>query len=310
RVMNYRNITAVIPVSQLTELAANDAVFAIEPANERVRLDEAQGQTAARNLRGNSPSGPGYLSWLASKGLNSSQFGSFVVEVADDATSITGHPDLPTSRVVFQNNPTNQTGAQGGHGFLNTNIIGGFNSGTGTAFEDALGFNYGLGIAPFARMGSTAIFGPGSSSGTIWENDAYGLSARISSNSWGFTNIFQQPIARYDTNAQAYDRIVRDAQSGVAGNQQMIVVFAAGNSGSGANTVGSPGTAKNVITVGASENVRQTGTDGCGIDNTGADSANDITSFSSRGPVNSSGGDGRVKPDIVAPGTHIEAGVP
>src|SRR5215510_14146964 len=305
RVMKYRNITVVIPASQLTELAASDGVFGIEEAGERVRLDEAQGQIVAGNLSGNSPSGPGYLSWLASKGFNSSQFGSFVVEVADDATSITGHPDLPSSRVVFQNNPTNQTSAQGGHGFLNTNIIGGFNSGTGSAFEDANGFNYGLGIAPFARMGSTAIFGPTGFSSTSWENTAFGQGARISSNSWGFTNLFS-----YDSNAQEYDRIVRDAQSGVAGNQQLIVDFAAGNAGSAANTVSSPATAKNVITVGASENVRQSGTDGCGIANTGADSANDIISFSSRGPVNSAGGDGRIKPDIVAPGTHIEAGVP
>ncbi len=103
---------------------------------------------------------------------------------------------------------------------------------------------------------------------------------------------------------------MRDAQTGTAGNQQLTVVFAAGNDGSGANTVSSPGTAKNVITVGAGENVRQTGTDGCGIANSGADSANDIIGFSSRGPVNSTGGDGRIKPDIVAPGTHIEAGVP
>ena len=71
-----------------------------------------------------------------------------------------------------------------------------------------------------------------------------------------------------------------------------------------------PGTAKNIITVGAGENVRQTGTDGCGISNTGADNANDVIGFSSRGPVNSSGGDGRTKPDIMAPGTHIEAGIP
>jgi hypothetical protein len=307
RVMNYRNITAVVPTSQLTELAKSDGVFAIEEAGERVRLDEAQGQIVAGNLSGASPTGPGYLNWLASKGFTSSQFGSFVVEVADDATSITGHPDLPSSRIVFQNNPTNQTGVQGGHGFLNTNIIGGFNSGTGSAFEDANGFNYGLGIAPFARMGSTAIFGNGSATGTTWENTAYGQGARISSNSWGFTGAAAR---KYDSNAQAYDFIVRDAQSGAAGNQQMIVVFAAGNSGSAANTVSSPGTAKNIITVGASENVRQTGTDGCGIANSGADSANDIISFSSRGPVNSTGGDGRVKPDIVAPGTHIESGVP
>ncbi|HKQ78996.1 MAG TPA: S8 family serine peptidase [Blastocatellia bacterium] len=305
RVMNYRNITTVIPASQLTKLAASDDVFAIEQATESVRLDEAQGQIVAGNLSGVSPTGPGYLSWLASKGFDSSQFGSFAVNVADDAFSLTGHPDLPNTRIAFQNNPTSQSGAQGGHGFLNSHIIGGFNNGTGSAFEDASGFNYGLGIAPWARVGVTAIFGPSAFSPTSWENTAYGQGARISSNSWGFPSLL-----RYDANAQEYDRIVRDAQSGVAGNQQLIVVFAAGNSGSAANTVSSPGGAKNVITVGASENFRQTGTDGCGIANAGADSANDIISFSSRGPVNSTGGDGRVKPDIVAPGTHIEAGVP
>jgi hypothetical protein len=310
RAPTYRNITAVVPASQLTELAMSDGVFAIEEAVERRLLDEAQGQIVAGNLSGNSPTGPGYLSWLAGKGFNSSQFGSFVVNVVDDAYSLTGHPDLPSARIAFQNNPSNQSGAQGGHGFLNSHIIGGFNSGTGSANEDANGFNYGLGIAPWARMGVTAIFGSGSASSSAWENTAYGQGARISSNSWGFQTQSGGPVADYDSNSQTYDRIVRDAQTGVTGLQQMIVVFAAGNDGSGSNTVSTPATAKNVITVGASENVRQTGTDGCGIGNTGADSANDIIGFSSRGPVNSAGGDGRIKPDIVAPGTHIQAGVP
>lgn len=310
RALKYHNVTVNLPLWQLAELASQDNVFAIEEAGVRTRFDEAQGQIVAGNLTGNSPTGPGYLTWLASKGFNSSQFTSFVVEVADDATSITGHPDLPTSRVAFQNNPTNQTGMQGGHGFLNTNIIGGFNSGTGAANEDANGFNYGLGIAPWARMGSTAIFGNTSASWTTWENTAYGQGARISSNSWGFQTQTGGPVPTYTSDAQSYDAVVRDAQSGVAGNQQMTIVFAAGNDGSGSNTVSAPATAKNVITVGASENVRQTGTDGCGIANSGADSANDIISFSSRGPVNSAGGDGRIKPDIVAPGTHIEAGIP
>jgi len=305
QVMNYRNITVVIPASQLTELANDDGVFALEIATERRRLDEAQGQIVAGNLSGNSPTGPGYLSFLASKGFDSSQFGSFSVNVVDDAATLTGHPDLSNARVAFQNNPTAQAGAQGGHGFLNAHIVGGFNNGTGSPFEDASGFNYGLGIAPWARVGVTAIFGNGASSPAAWENTAYGQGARISSNSWGFINLF-----RYDSNAQQVDRVVRDAQSGVAGNQQMTVIFAAGNDGSGSNTVSSPGTAKNIISVGAGENFRQTGADGCGIGNTGADSANDIIGFSSRGPVNSAGGDGRVKPDIVAPGTHIEAGIP
>ncbi len=309
QVLNYHNVALDLTADQLEAIARLDNVFGIEERGTIRKLDEAQGQIVAGNLSGNSPSGPGYLTWLAGKGFTSSQFTSFAVNVVDDALTLTGHPDLPTSRVAFTNNPTSQTGAQGGHGFLNANIIGGFNSGTGTAVEDANGFNYGLGIAPFARVGSTAIFGSGSSSPTAWESTAYGQGARLSSNSWGFQTQTGGPIADYDANSQEYDRIVRDAQTGT-GLQQLTVVFAAGNDGSGANTVSTPATAKNVICVGASENVRQTGTDGCGIGNTGADSANDIISFSSRGPVNSTGGDGRVKPDIVAPGTHIEAGIP
>lgn len=309
-VLNYRNIEVSVPASRIAEIARIDNVFGIGERGVRRRLDEAQGQIVAGNLTGNVPTGPGYLTWLASKGFTSSQFGTFSVNVADDTYTLMGHPDFPAGRVAFQNNPTNQTGVLGGHGFLNANIIGGFNNGTGSAVEDASGFNYGLGIAPFARVGVTAIFGNTGSSGTVWENTAYGQGARLSSNSWGFQTQTGGPVADYDASSQAYDVIVRDAQTGTAGLQQMTVVFAAGNDGSGANTVSSPATAKNIICVGASENVRQTGTDGCGIANSGADSVNDIISFSSRGPVNSVGGDGRIKPDIVAPGTHIEAGVP
>ncbi len=120
----------------------------------------------------------------------------------------------------------------------------------------------------------------------------------------------------YTVDAQQYDALVRDAQPdtgcvapnciSTAGNQEYVIVFAAGNDGSGANTVGEPGTAKNVITVGAAENVNPFGgADGCGIDDTGANNANDIISFSSRGPTS----DGRKKPDIMAPGTHVSAGV-
>jgi Subtilase family/Viral BACON domain len=309
-VLNYRNVELSVPVSHLGDIASMEDVFNVELRTVKTKLDEAQGVILSGALSGNVPSGPGYLSFLATKGFNSSQFGSFAVNVADDAYQLTGasqHPDLPAARVAFQNNPTAQAGAQEGHGFLNSNIVGGFNSGTGSAVEDASGYNYGLGIAPFAKVGITAIFGNGASTPTAWESTAYGQTARISSNSWGFTGAAAK---KYDANAQEYDRIVRDAQTGTAGNQQMIVVFAAGNDGSGANTVSSPATAKNVITAAASENVRQTGTDGCAVANSGADSANDIINFSSRGPVNSAGGDGRVKPDLSAPGTHIEAGIP
>ncbi|HGY89785.1 MAG TPA: PKD domain-containing protein [Planctomycetes bacterium] len=309
RVGPYLNVQAEIDPARFAELAHSPRVFAMELLGEIKRLDERQGQIVAGNISGTGPSSPGYLAWLASMGFDSTQFGGFSVNVVDDATSLTGHPDLASSRIDFTRNPTNQTGPQGGHGFLNANIVAGFNSGTGSAVEDSGGYNYGLGIAPWAHVGSTAIFGNTSSNGTAWEDTAYSLGARISTNSWGFSSA-GNPIADYDSNSQAYDSIVRDARAGVGGNQELMVVFAAGNDGSGSNTVSTPGTAKNVLTVGASENNRQTGTDGCAIGNAGANNVDDIISFSSRGPVNSAGGDGRWKPEIVAPGTHIEAGVP
>ena len=305
----YRNVQLVLPAHRLLAWARHRAVFAIEARGERKKLDERQGQILAGNFAGASPSGPGYYAWLAAQGFNSTQFSTFAVNIVDDCMNPAGHPDIPSGRISFAQNPTSQTGGEAGHGFLNTQIVAGDNQLTGSIYEDALGYNYGAGIAPWARVGTTAIFGSGSATPTSYENNAYALGSRISSNSWGYGSIFG-PLADYDANAQEYDFIARDARTGIAGNQEYLIVFAAGNDGPTTNTVASPGTAKNVLTVGASENDRQTGSDGCGISNTGANDIRDIISFSSRGPVNSGGGDGRWKPEIVAPGTHIQAGVP
>lgn len=63
----------------------------------------------------------------------------------------------------------------------------------------------------------------------------------------------------------------------------VCIMVAAGNAGPDSRTIGSPGCARDVITIGASTD-----------DDT-------ITSFSSRGPTE----DGRVKPDVVFPGANI-----
>ena len=60
----------------------------------------------------------------------------------------------------------------------------------------------------------------------------------------------------YGSQAQAWDARVRDADSGVAGNQPYAVFFSAGNSGPGAGTLTSPKAAKNIVTIGATENYR------------------------------------------------------
>jgi len=153
-------------------------------------------------------------------------------------------------------------------------------------------------------VGSSVIFDPSTYTSPnipTLQSQAYQSGARISSNSWGNTS-----GNTYTADSQTYDTLVRDAQSGTAGNQEMVIVFAAGNSGSSSTALHAPATAKNVITVGAGENVQAFGgADASGIGDTGADNANDIISFSSRGPT----GDGRKKPDIVAPGTHCSGGV-
>jgi serine protease AprX len=65
----------------------------------------------------------------------------------------------------------------------------------------------------------------------------------------------------------------------------VVLGVAAGNAGPGASTVGSPGCARLVITIGATDDNDQ------------------VANFSSRGPTS----DGRIKPDIVFPGVGIVA---
>ncbi len=319
RVLDYINVELYTSGAMALALARDSHVFAVEPKLDAMLLDEAQGQIMAGNLNaaGTQPTGPGYLSWLQGLGFpgaGANPF-SFSVDVVDDGVDKGSLTDINVeyrvdgvstgaSRFVFTNNYSGDPlgDSQAGHGNINASIIGGYNDLTGSSAEDASGFNYGLGVAPWVKIGNSKVFsnaGAGvfnQSTPTRMAN-AWNAGARISSNSWGYTS-----GTTYNSDSQAHDAAVRDSVSGTAGNQSMAIVFAAGNDGSGASTIHPPGTAKNVFTIGASENYRLTGTDGCAIANSGADNAKDIISFSSRGPTS----DSRKKPDIMAPGTHIQ----
>jgi hypothetical protein len=140
-------------------------------------------------------------------------------------------------------------------------------------------------------------------------NPAYTNGARIHQNSWGM-----DVYGDYDTAARQLDLFA-------FGHPEMLICFSAGNAGQDGNSdgfvdpgsMGSPGTAKNVLTVGATENNRpgEAGTWG-GFwpaqfpvnpikDDSIANRTNGMSAFSSRGPC----GDGRYKPDIVAPGSYV-----
>ncbi|MES2965989.1 MAG: S8 family serine peptidase, partial [Bdellovibrionota bacterium] len=143
---------------------------------------------------------------------------------------------------------------------------------------------------------------------------AYDLGARIHTNSWGSPS----SVGAYDAFAQKTDEFN-------VSHPEMLILFAAGNSGVDADkdgridggSIGSPGTAKNVLTVGASENLvskggiqkmmkeMRNGAENWGVEPIASsrlsDNVQGIAAFSSRGPT----ADGRIKPEIVAPGTNI-----
>lgn len=113
----------------------------------------------------------------------------------------------------------------------------------------------------------------------------YEEGARISSNSWGGFN--PQDPANYNVVSSITDNYIWN-------NKDYLVLFAAGNAGPGPQTIGAPGTAKNVLTIGASQSTRT-------VPFRGSGNPNAMAAFSSRGPTN----DGRIKPDVVAPGMNI-----
>lgn len=133
--------------------------------------------------------------------------------------------------------------------------------------------------------------------------------ATLHTNSWGSSG-----VGMYTSDSEDVDEYVWN-------HKDFTILFAAGNSGIDSNADGvvdfysidSPGTAKNAITVGATENDRPSIADTWGSwwptnypanpirDDSIANNPSGMAAFSSRGPTL----DGRYKPDIVAPGTFI-----
>ncbi|HZV33391.1 MAG TPA: S8 family serine peptidase, partial [Verrucomicrobiae bacterium] len=332
--LHYVVVVARLNPNDLVKIAAQPEIVSILPYFHRQKLCERQDQIVAGNLSGGVPTGPGYLAWLTNKGFTQQQFtaSGFAVDVSDsgidNGTTAPNHFGLylggnasNASRIIYSRYEstvtysTNSLEGCDGHGNINAHILGGYDDFSGFPFTDTQGFHFGLGVCPFVKMGSSVIFDSAESDNFYYpkfnnlQAEAYRDGARVSCNSWGATN----SAGIYDSEAQRYDALVRDAQPTnstvpMDGNQQMIIVFAGGNDGyAGSQTVNTPGTAKNVLTVGAADNVQVFGgSDNGGVGDNEATNANEIAPFSSRGPC----ADGRAKPDLVAPGTHVSGGVP
>lgn len=272
-------------INSLKEISRDDSVLYIGKYNEPKLYDELSteivsgfypkfGSLIHRNLL----TGYGVVVAIADTGIDTGSRG------------IT-HPDLK-DRVIAIWDASGGDGHDGyGHGTHCAGIIAGDASLRFLDYSssvDSIGYYYGLGVAPKAKIVSEKIF---SDSGMWLGADPFELAvfaqingAVISSNSWG-----ADVQGAYDDFSMIYDILTRDSNPNIPGEQQILYVFAAGNSGPASGTVGSPATAKNVITVGACENNRFGG------------SYMNLADFSSRGPTK----DDRIKPDVVAPGTWV-----
>ena len=285
-------VRATVAADAIAQLAAIDGVAWVEPFREARLADiEARKILNADALwQSSNLFGAGQIVAISDSGLSvqgqlSGDFGTRLIRAYPPSEML---PESTTCRA--KNNWTDLNG----HG---THVAGSV-LGSGTASGSAPPAHQyaasNAGVAPEAQMIFMAMNTDGQGAiQCIPPNGnyiAYGYQngARISSNSWGSNS-----AGVYTYNASVIDDYIWR-------NRDYLVLFAAGNEGPGARTVGSPGSAKNIISVGASENNRPAfgrRADGSNF----SDNPDEMAFFSSRGPT----ADGRVKPDIVAPGTNI-----
>lgn len=193
---------------------------------------------------------------------------------------------------------THVTGSVMGNGANSNGIIKGGAPEAKLVFQSLLTGFGGLYVPPDLAD----LFEPSRTKGTF-----------IHSNSWGNP----AELGEYSAYSQTLDAYVFS-------HPEFLPVFAAGNEGVDANADGvidlaaviAPGTAKNALTIGASEGVVLKGgvqkmwketrlkdkykAEPIASDHL-SDNANGLAAFSSRGPTK----DGRIKPDVVAPGTNV-----
>ncbi|RHY43895.1 hypothetical protein DYB34_004236 [Aphanomyces astaci] len=117
--------------------------------------------------------------------------------------------------------------------------------------------------------------------------------ARIFSYSWGLPG---DDYTRVRTDFKSW----RDFDQLVYNNPEILLVIAAGNSGdNGTHTIASPAGAKNALTVGASLSSVESLASSLACP--AVFNPQSVASFSSQGPTT----DGRIKPDVVAPGLIV-----
>lgn len=311
-----RRALVEIDAGRIDEVAALTGVTAVEPEpDNRAQNNIAQGLIHADTITSDlGLDGSGEIVGVADSGLDTGDAHdpNLLADFAGRVVNI--HSRVTKNATIY---PGMNDGADlNNHG---THV-------SGSILSNGTNSNGNIkGIAPAARLTMLSM-GPDHTTGLDTPPDltngifdiAYADGARIHNNSWGTPLYGQLELGFYSAQSEDVDEFVSQ-------HPDMLILFSAGNEGPAPKTVTPPGTAKNCLTVGASESLRplppqftknSNYQDHDSNPNTPpknfplpflyslsdqADNENHIAQFSSRGPTN----DNRIKPDLVAPGTWI-----
>lgn len=347
-------IVALVRKADIPNLAAMIGVQSIQPHRfpkpSNNVATEIMGIPASRDFNGMVLTGEGQIVAVADSGLDTGDPGTIHVDLRGRVEDIVSFPtNFSPDAAIMINGPLNTDNGpadvESGHG---THVAGSV-LGNGQAAISVGSITVPRGVAPHARVyfqsveqevnwrtaaeliadgfippvgwppPSSGLFGLPDDLNDLFE-PAYLAGARIHTNSWG-----AEARGEYTQNSSTLDDFAWH-------HPDMLILFSAGNEGEDADTdgvidedsMGSPATAKNCLTVGASENDRPNGSvPAPGLDANWTDLINPsngmprfpalvgaghisddpqgMAAFSSRGPTDAN----RIKPEVVAPGTNV-----
>ncbi len=288
----YKIILADIDPAQLSKIARLPQVMYIEPWSEPILVnDNAQWVTqtwtqGVRRVWAKGLLGQGQVVNTADTGIlvQPTQHDMF----RDPAVAITTWGDFPTHRKIIayrtwagSSATFNDHSGASWHGTHTAGTICGDDSYvSGTRECDGMPLKAKIFFMDIGTSaGGLSIPSDLTNLYTLPYNGNAGGAARVSSHSWGYTS-----------GQGTYTAACNQTDNFMWTHRDFLICYAAGNSGPGATTVLPPGTAKDIITAGAVGN---------------ATSANQMASFSSRGPCV----DNRYKPTVTAPGQAMQSSV-
>jgi hypothetical protein len=295
----YKSIVVELPARVISKIARLQDVRWMDLHPETILYDERSCQIVAGDLNNAAPpntaANVGYAANLTNLGLTGTGTTISICDSGIDTHNNTTMQDDLAGRMTFFSDVTGGTITvdQNGHG---THVAGIAVGNGATGDTDPQNFVLGQGVAPGASFGSiNGISGAAALNMSNWSKLSVTNNADIMNNSWGTATstgaaLFNQG---YTSICRTVDQLVRDPDNATAALENLVIVSAAGNSGSGLNTIGEPWESKNTIVVGNSLNSRPGEGD--------IDDIRGLRASSSRGPAV----DTRILPTVIAPGTNI-----